>query len=352
MKTAVNVNVPDADIEELTGPEIKAHIAAITGQPERKIATRTDGLKTLRRLRQWSRNADGLLGVPKDSAPVVRTLAELRAKAAGKGKTFDETLPKSHERVTPIDPEWDEAEDIVDGNEAVVDHKTAVFFAATAPGVNVDKAFASDAPAPSTKIDPAPAPHGVIESPAQPEATEPVEGDDDEDTDAEDAPVPTIPAGPAATMTARGVEVQVGEETIVHPRGSMRARLAVQAAEAKPIQLAASATKDRRPKKETGEPRKQREALLGVRATFAGTTKNHKGSLRYNVLVFIQSKGNREIPGWVKGTVLPAEIDAHFDTNCKPFLHKLIEDGHLARCVPLLPGQSATTTEAKETVAA
>lgn len=318
----LNVNIPDAELESLTGSEIKAHISAISGQAEKKIATRKDGLTTLRRLRMWSQNQDGLLGVPKDSAPIVRTMEELLTKATAKGKTVAD-LPKSHERVTPIDPEWDE--EIVDGDAAIEEAQQRA------------------------AMPPAPAPHGVIESPMQPEA---IPGEDT-DADADDeGPMPTIPAAPDTKATAQGVEVKVGDETIVHPRGTMRARLAQQAAEAKPIELAPSAQRDRRPKKETGEARKVREALLGVRATFAGLTKNHKGSVRFNVLVFVQSKAKREVPGWPTGTVLPAEIDAHFQQNCKPYLHKLIEDGHLARSVPLMPGQAQAKAEAKETAEA
>jgi antitoxin (DNA-binding transcriptional repressor) of toxin-antitoxin stability system len=197
-------------------------------------------------------------------------------------------------------------------------------------------------PVPAPTSTPVPTPHPTP-APTTPPAPKPAPGPtasaapaDDDEAD-EDGEAPELPEGPEAVATPRGVEVKQGDETIVHKRGTLRARLATQAMEATPIKLAASATRDRRPKKETGEKRKTREALLGVRATFNGLTKNHKGSLRYNVLLFVQSKANREIPGWPKGTVLPTEIDAHFQQVCKPYIHKLIEDQHFERTVPLVP---------------
>jgi hypothetical protein len=330
--TSLNLNIEDAAIEALTGPELKAHISAIQGFEQKKISDRKAGMTMLRRLRQWSKNEDGLLGIPKGTNPQVRSMEELKAKAAARAKTLSE-LPKSNEKVTPFDPLWDDPADQIDGvNESAQDSEIPVTVATgDAEREQVMAAIQShnDERSADDKAFDNPH-HGHHE--AEDDGAE-VSADDD------DGDAPAIPPAPAPNMvvTAAGVEVKVDGETITHKRGTLRARLATQAANAKPIELAPSAQRDRRPKKETGAPRKAREVLLGVKATFRGLTKNHEKSMRKNVLVYVQTKATRPLPGWPTGAVPIGEIEKFFAAEnqpVKPFLHKLIEDGHLERVTP------------------
>jgi hypothetical protein len=316
MADKLNLNITDAEVNELTGPELKAHITAIQGTPQNKIATRSEGIRKLQRLRQWARNVDGMSGIPKDTEPQVKTYAELFAKCKARGAIM-QPLPTPADRLTPIDPEYDDPEDIVDGDEAISANIAAKAqdTPVARPGVAEDADTAADS-------------RGTLQAPDQAEATPP-------------AVEPTPAPAPWFVKVAAGVEVESEGEKIMHKRGTLRARLAEQAANAAPIQAAPSAMKDRRPKKETGAPRKERESLIAVKATFAGTSKLHVNNetrrMRYETLQFIQSKALRDIPGWPKGAVLVEELKKFNGKDVRPFVHKLIEEGHVTRVQPIIP---------------
>lgn len=315
--TVLNLNIPDAEVESLTGPELKAHISAIQGREQTKIASRSEGVRKLNRLRMWARNADGLTGIPKDTQPVVRSYEELQAKAKARGRELPQ-LPQPSDKMREFDPEWDDPADLIDGTNETV--SAAPEPAVTRPGVSDDAEAAA-------------ATRGTVEGPEQAEATPP----------AADPASEVVPPAPFPfTKTAQGVTVVVNGEEITHKRGTLRARLAEQAANSSPITVAASALKDRRPKKETGEARKPREALLAVKATFAGTSKLHCNNesrrTRYEVLEWVKAKALRQTPGWPTGAVLIDEFPKQFGgKDVRPFVHKLLEDGHLERVAPLVP---------------
>jgi hypothetical protein len=336
--TSLNLNIADSEIADLTGPELKAHISAIQGFEQTKIASKSEGVRKLSRLRMWARNEDGLLGIPKDTKPQIRSMEELKAKAAAKGKTLSE-LPKANDKLVAFDPEFDDIDDQVDGV-----NESAEPVLPEAPVVMQADESAVTRPGVGTDVEEIAASHGTIKNDAQAEADrrfgQPHYGH--YECEASEGDSPGMPAAPVpdTVVTSQGVEVKIDDETIVHKRGTMRARLAQQAAAAPAIVKAASAERDRRPKKETGEARKPREQLLGVKATFTGLTKNHAGSMRKNILVFIQTKATRQLPGWKLGAVPIGEIERHFDGTgkaVKPFIHKLIEDGHCERAEPVLP---------------
>lgn len=320
---AVNLEIDSRD-ENATTNELREAIDAIQGFAVSRGVNRKDLRTRLERLQQWSRNFNGMTGIAKGLkvAPVL-SYEEIVAKARAKGVDIPE-LPKSHEKIVPFDPEFDDEADFADVDVTAPPSPEPV---AVAPEPAVAR------PSVSVDTDAAAVTRGTLQDDSQAEAMPP-----------EVAPEPA-PVGPAPfpfTKTAQGVTVEVDGETITHKRGTLRARLAEQAANANPITPAASAMKDRRPKKETGEARKPREALLAVKATFAGTSKLHSNNearrTRFEVLTWVQMKALREIPGWPKGAVLIDEFGKQFpNKDVRPFIHKLIEDGHLTRVNPEVP---------------
>jgi len=295
----LDLTIADKALDDLTSADISAHIAAIRGDAKpRKIESKSAGLRTLRKLRQWSENLDGLLGVSKGEKPQVRSYDALAAKARSRGVA----MPAAGE---------------------IPDLPAAAFV----PEDDVPEIMPESAPGnPEIEViankNPEPVKREAAREPSDPK------GEEAEGEKVEDAPEPVAPSANIETESARK-----------YPRGSLRAQLAEQLAKAAPI--VPKARKDVRPKKVTGEARKPREALLGVRATFAGITKNHAQSDRAAILLFIQTKATREIPGWPKGAVPMAELEKHFEfgKSPKPFVHKLLEDRHLERVVPLVPGE-------------
>jgi hypothetical protein len=78
-----------------------------------------------------------------------------------------------------------------------------------------------------------------------------------------------------------------------------------------------------RPKKAEApnDPATRRVTIHRVRATFAGTSKPHAGSVRNNVLLYVQAAPEH--------TCSVAELEEHFKMPVRGYLQKLVEKAHL-----------------------
>ena len=117
-----------------------------------------------------------------------------------------------------------------------------------------------------------------------------------------------------AKAAAKGVDTPESLDPEVNfPPGSMGDQLLKAAAAAKPIVP--------RPKKEPKAPAQPRSSIYAVQATFAGTSKPQAGSVRNNVLLYIQNAKNN-------AATIEA-MDKHFQHDSRGYVNKLIEKDHL-----------------------
>lgn len=103
------------------------------------------------------------------------------------------------------------------------------------------------------------------------------------------------------------------DEEVEFQDGTLGAELEQQAKTATPIVP--------RPPRDPSAPKATRKVMYAVQATFAGKSKPQAGSLRSNILVRIQGEKN--------SAALVSELDAHFETDTRGYINKLIEMEHL-----------------------
>ena len=82
-----------------------------------------------------------------------------------------------------------------------------------------------------------------------------------------------------------------------------------------------------RPKKEKTAGAAKKEVIYAVQATFAGTSRPQAGSVRNNVLVYIQQATNGDKV--VTSAVTIEALDKHFELNTRGYVQKLLEKNHL-----------------------
>jgi len=82
----------------------------------------------------------------------------------------------------------------------------------------------------------------------------------------------------------------------------------------------------------------KRSAVVAVRATFAGRTKPQAGSIRNNVLLYVQGRPSK--------CATVEEIAAHIDESPRGYVQKLIETGHFVAITVEEAAAAASTEEA------